>query len=454
MDADRLLRDVRTSVSLPAGPERRLVLGGLLAVGVYAVWIGLSGLVVVPVAGYAGYSVSGPWTAGKTLLAAVVLALWALGPAWVGTRLLVDAMTNEEGYLRPHYRVAFPSTLVVPPLVVFGLVSVAGVALGEFPPPLVAALVAAGAFVLVRTLAYSYRVFSLSAPRAVRAFVFESGCLLALAVLVAATNVVGFGTLATDAAGTLDAALGTDAIGALVSGKRTVASVSVPTLPGLTAVFPVVLSAVYLTVQTLSGLAARARGVTAPRSAIRVDQRYPAFARPGTTSPRRIRAVSAGPNDQGTVGEAPGSPTTGGSATGGSGPNAAELGEASAGTVSNTRVFTPPADADLDESLPPAATQDAQDEEDEETSDADRALVEDDDTPYFGDSTVPDFWDEGPPTVGNDDAGVADDVGSTVAETGRQAGPDGDGYACPACGEQFSGDTVFAFCPVCGTELG
>ncbi len=474
MDVDRLLRDLRTSVVLPVGPEARLLAGGLLAVGVYLVWLVLSALVVFAVAASAGYSLGGPWAAGETGLALVVLVLWVLGPAWVGTRLLVGELTNDGGNLRSHYRVEFPAMLVVPPLVLFGVLFFAGVTLGDFPAPLIGALVAAGLFVLVRTVAFSYRVFSLSAPRTLRAFVSESACLLAVTILAAFAGLVGRGEAVTAAARAIDGALGTAAVVSLVTGTRDIAGAPAPTLPALAAVFPVVLSLAYVLGQTVVGLTARARDVTVARSAVRVDQRYPAFARPDSvTSPRRVTAVN--PGTDGTSPEASASENSGPAATSRSDSSGAQSGaedstggsdapgDGTTNETNDTRVFTPPEDADLDESLPQAVAPETTDEEDVDSAVASggddgwesihaNAGGEASDAGNNGEE-APDEGTVERVQSGNDAPPAPGDGDGHAADTG-EAESDADGYTCPNCGEQFSGATDFAFCPVCGTALG
>jgi len=399
MDADRLARDAATSLRLPLTGERRLIGGAVAALAAYALWVGATGAVLLSAAAVSGRSLTvDPWTATTTLAAAVAAILWVLGPAAAWTYFVVDQLTNGAGNLEHHYRVQYPSTVVVSPLALFALVGAAGVAAGEVPAPVLAALVVAGTFVLVRTLAYSYRVFTLSIPRAVQAFVFESGCVLAVATLAAIVTVSGRSALLLDAARGVDAVLGTTVAVPLVSGTRDVAGVTLPALPALAAVFPVTLALAYVTVQGLAGQLARVRGVTVPRSRLRTGQRYPAFARPaaGRSGRRQSRAAS-------TDGDLEGA-------------SAAELldgdgsdGPTGADRVNDTRVFTPPDDADLEVAVPGKAAM------------ATETQITKDEDPV---------------------------------ETEGSVGGDGDGeYECPACGESFSGETAFAYCPTCGTEL-
>jgi len=399
MDVDRLARDAATSLRLPFTGEWRLVGGAVAAPAAYALWVAATGAVLVSAAAVSGRSLTvDPWTATTTHAAAVAAVLWGLGPAAAWTYFVVDQLTNGAGNLEHHYRVQYPSTVVGPPLVLFALVGAAGVVAGEFPAPVLAALVAAGTFVLVRTLAYGYRVFTLSIPRAVQAFVLESGCVLSVATLTVLARVSGRRALLLDAARGVDGVLGTAAAVPLVSGTRDAAGVTLPALPALAAAFPVALALAYVAVQAGAGLLARVRGVTVPRSRLHTGQRYPAFARPaaGRSGGRQSPAAS-------TDGDLDGA-------------SAAELldgdgsdGPPGADRMNDTRVFTPPDDADLEVAVPGKAAMETE-----------TRIAKDEDAM------------EGEGSVGGD----------------------GDGeYECPACGGAFSGETAFAYCPTCGTEL-
>ncbi len=400
MDADRLGRDVATSLRLPLTGERRLIGGMVLAPAAYAAWVAATGAVLVSAAAVSGRSLTvAPWTATTTLAAAVATVLWVFGPAAAWTYFVVDQLTNGAGNLEHHYRVQYPSTVIVPPLILFAAVGASAV-LGEVPAPVLVALVASGTFALVRTLAYSYRVFTLSIPRAVQAFVFESGCVLAIAVLAALARVSGRRGLLLEAARGADGVLGAAVAVPLVTGSREIATVTLPALPALAAVFPVALALLYVAVQTLGGLGARVRGLTVPRSRLRTGQRYPAFARP----------VAGRSGRRGSPADAPSADDLDGAA--------AELldgadGSAAADRVTETRVFTPPDDADLEAAVPA-----------EVAGETETRIAEPADD-----------------TAGSDSSGGSEDGGGEAA------------YECPACGEVFSGETAFAYCPTCGTEL-
>jgi len=401
MDADRLGRDAATSLRLPLTSERRLIGGTVLALAAYAAWVAATGAVFVSAAAVSGRSLAVvPWTTTTTLAAAVATVLWVFGPAAAWTYFVVDQLTNGAGNLEHHYRVQYPSTVIVPPLILFAAVGAAGAVLGEATALVLAALVASGTFVLVRTLAYSYRVFTLSIPRAVQAFVFESGCVLAIAVLAALARVSGRQGLLLEAARGADGVLGAAVAVPLVTGSREIATVTLPALPALAAGFPVALALVYVAVQTLGGLVARVRGVTVPRSRLRTGQRYPAFARP----------VAGRSGRRGSPADAPSADDLDGAA--------AELldgedGSAAADRVTETRVFTPPDDADLEAAVPAEVAAETETQIAEPADD----------------------------TAGSDSSGGSEDGGEEAA------------YECPACGEVFSGETAFAYCPTCGTEL-
>ncbi len=412
METERLRRDLAASVRLPFTSERPLWARALLAVFAYVLWIGLSGGVAASTALLPGRSLAvDPWTTTTTLVVSVVTLLWVIGPAALWTYVLVGELTNTNGHLAHYYRVQYPLVLVAVPLAAFGLLGTVGIALGRFPLALLGALVVVGTFVLVRTLVYSYRVFSLPAPRALQAFVVESTCVLAVAVLAGLADLAGRQRLVVDVAGGLDATLGTTGITALVSGTVTLRGMALPALPALAAGFPVVLALSYVVVQTLVGLVARIRVRSVPRSNLRTGQRYPAFAHPNAdgsdhrqTSVRPSSSVSGSVSPSGPrrSAETDGDGTAGTNPPGGD--DTAEESAASSGELdqtSHTRVFSPPDDADLDAVIPAEANPDGVDAE-------------------------------------------SDGADSSESE---------DGYECPACGESFSGADAFAYCPTCGTEL-
>lgn len=433
MDRARLGRDLATSVRLPVTGERRLIAGALVGLVAYGLWVGATARTLAVLAReVSGLGLStGPSVSGLV----AVTFLWILGPATAWTYLVIAGVTDASGNLEQHYRVRYPSVLIGPPLAAFALAVWAGVALGAFPPPLLAALVALGVYVLVRTLAYSYRVFSLSMPRAVQAFVFESAAVLAVALVVGLATRAGNRGAVVDATRGVDALLGTTGLTRIVAGTVTVGGVSLPALSALAAIFPVALALTYIVVQTFAGLVVRLRGETVPRSHLRTGQRYPSFARPTPRRPagmgRPVEGSGSTEGDASAVADR-GAVAAGSSANGGAasasrdGTASAETADAGTESVGDgypglTRVFTPPDDTDF-EWAPGGA-------------------VEGSGGAVSG----------GEPTR----AGAGDgDTRPTSGRTGNATGASGGSeYTCPTCEETFAAGTSFAYCPTCGTEL-
>ena len=185
-------QDVTSSTRLVASEEPWLFAEMVLAVLAYAIWVGLTGAALSFGADAADVSLSPtPWTGAYAVIVAVAALAWLVVPAILVPRLLVDRLTNESDNLHQHYRFQHPSALLVPPAALFLVVGGAVVALDPAPWPLLVALVAASAFVLVRTAAYGYRVFALSVPRALQGIVFLAALALAAALLTGGAVLAG-----------------------------------------------------------------------------------------------------------------------------------------------------------------------------------------------------------------------------------------------------------------------
>jgi len=428
MDTARLRRELGSSFRLLV-TEERWMFGGLVAgLVAYGLWVGATGAALHYGLEFAGRPITvSPWTTLTTAVFGVVVVLWVAVPALLGTALIDRYLTNVSGNLRQYYRVQHPSTLVVAPVVMFGLGAAAGVVSGGFAAPLLAALAVIGLVVLVRALAYSHRVFSLSVPRILQGCVAVSLGVLAIGVLVAGATVAGRTGFVASAAAGIGELLGVAGLGGMLLGGTQVGSLSVPTLPAVAAGLPVTLAVVYLLVQSLAGLVTRGLGVTVPRSQLRTGQRYPEFARPTTgvqvepatetDDPGRSdgsesaadggERTTPGAGDAGTSADTDSSQPTGEQET-------AEAAGSEDGTRShgNTRVFTPPEDGDFDDAVPDATTGDG---------------------------------------AAGTDVSVAAPAASEA--DGDADSPVDDGYWCPSCNDEFPTGANFAYCPTCGAEL-
>jgi len=142
--------DLASSFRLTVTDEARLLGGGLLALVVYAVWVGLSGAALVFGADALNVPLSPePWTGAKTGLVTVALVSWMLVPAGVATWLLVGQLTNESGNIVQRYRYRHPGVLLAPPAVLLAVAPAATVGLPGPPWPVFVLLVFAGLFLFV-----------------------------------------------------------------------------------------------------------------------------------------------------------------------------------------------------------------------------------------------------------------------------------------------------------------
>ncbi len=283
MDTGTIRDELVASIRLPVAEERRLTGGAVVALFAYGLWVGATAAALTYVVDFAGRSVTvDPWTTTTTVVFGVGVVLWLLAPAAVGTYAVSRGLTNVRGNIASWYRFNHPSLLVAPPLVVFAVLAGVGLSRGAVSEPLAVGLVVFGVFLLVRTVAYSYRVFRLSVPGLLLVFVFVSAVVVGAALLAGSATMAGRPALVGRVIDGVEGLVGID-LGWL-TGTRTVASVRVHPLPALAAAVPAGLSVLYLAGQTLASVVARLRQPAVPRSKLRTGQRYPRFARPTTAS--------------------------------------------------------------------------------------------------------------------------------------------------------------------------
>lgn len=421
MDTDRINRELFGSLRLLWTRELWLWGGTVAVLAGFAVWVGATGAALRFGADFAGVELSvTDWSSATTIALGIVTVLWLLAPALVVTYLVDTYVTNVSGNVQTYYRVQHPATLVAPFLLLFVLVGVAAVAIGEVPAALSTVLVVVSLLLLVRTVSYSYRVFSLSRPRLVELFLFVSLSVVAVTILTGIGNLAGRMELVEAAGRGAGDAVGSETVATAVTGTTSVGPVTVSTMLGLATAVPAGLALLYLFLQSFAGLVTRVREPDVPRSKLRTGQRYPAFVRP--TAEKTTRSS----------GNSTRSPTS----TDGTG----ESTDSEAASTATASADDGP-DDDVDD------TADETDDEPEDETSHTKVFTAPDDGEFDGD--VPGV-DEIPDTGGDTSAsgGVG---GETVAPDASES--DGGGYRCPTCAETFEPDTDFAYCPTCGTEL-
>jgi hypothetical protein len=328
-------RELGDSVRLLVGEERRLFAGLAGGAAGYLIWLSGTGVFVDQFVGAAVGPVStSPWSGEAALLAGTLFVLWVLLPAILAVRLVVGELTNIRGNIEKRYRVDQPLVLLVPPLL--ALVAVAVVALVRgFGTATLLALGVASVVLLVRAVAYGYRVYSLSVPRLLQAALFVAAAVVSLAVASRTASLAGQEALVRATArqyGVYDIAFGTIPLGA---GR-------VPLLPLAGAVVPAVVAFSYVWFQVMAGLVVRIRRPDVPRSAIRAGQRYPSVIQPGTQ--RRLAMGTASKEDE----DDEESARATASADSGGGTAGTEDDDEEIEQFGQTRVYTPPEEESAD----------------------------------------------------------------------------------------------------------
>ena len=452
--------DLVSSFRLAVTEESRLFGAGLLALVVYALWVGLSGAALTFGADALNVSLSPePWTGAKTGLAAVALLAWVVVPAAVAAWLLVGQLTNESGNIAQRYRYRHPGVLLAPPAVLLAVALVATVAL-DGPWPAFVVVVFAALFLLARTVAYGYRVFSLSAPRALAAAAALSFLALAVALLTGGATAAGREGYLEAVTEGFTGAVGADAAATIVTGSVTVAGATLPAAVVAAVAVPAGLSVLYLLVQTLGGGVNRVRKPDVPRSDLRTGQRYPDFARPTTSRAGGAGGSStSGASSSPKASESPTAPTGSGA---GAGPGStASSTKAATSSASSTGSRSSSTDSSPDPAAPAEATgggtgNDSDDSPTVDTGPADSQVTDDvSNTRVY---TPPNDGDDGddPLPFGADPGDGGDGADTDVepgesARTGTTGSTAGEEPVCPDCDEPHDPGAVF--CPACGAAL-
>ncbi|WP_254278890.1 zinc ribbon domain-containing protein [Haloarcula marina] len=389
-----------------------VAVGGGLGYLAYGAWVAASGIGLRRFApGFADGTLATVGGEAVTGLAAAAVVLWLVLPALVASRLTGGRFLNQTGNLASRYRLDHPSTLLAPPgLVMLGCL-VASLTVSRSAPLTVVALVAS-VHLLVRTIAYGYRVYALSVPRLFGALRWMSAVALGAAWLVHATALAGLSEQFAEVA-TASGVSGVVSIGLTVAGVDSGIALS-----ALVSV-PAVLASGYLLAQTAAGAAVRRRAPL-ENPTRRAGQRFPTM-RPGAHAsggggpPTGGRDESTATHDADAVAESTDAPT------GAVEDAAVSDGPAPDGTTgdddSSTRVFSPGHAADAAE--------------------ADTAVAAVD-----GLSTD----DKG------EDEGEDDPFEDTAVFSPDRAGFAGD-RTCDECGTELPADRTPTFCPDCGERL-
>jgi hypothetical protein len=344
--------EIWKSVRLLWHRELWLPVGLPIAGGAYGVWLGVTGTAVTYLADrLAGPLTVSPWTSGTDFVVATLAILWILGPAAVVALIVRNRMTDVRGNLATPYRLRHPSLLLAPPVGLLTTGVLGLVWLGRVPPGLLVVLLAGSIWFVVRTVAYSYRVFALSIPGLGHVIAFLSAALWAVGGVTLGARIVRPEARVDALATELARQTGLEVVSTVPNGTAQFDGVVVPVLVLAVVGLPVLIGAGYVGLQVLAGLAMRLRKPSVKRPELRTGQRYPSFARP-------TASVSSGAQAPGTTTAETQSRT----ATDPPSPEPtadAQADEADVATddetdlagpevhVSHTRVYHPPDDADV-----------------------------------------------------------------------------------------------------------
>ena len=261
-------RELTESSQLAVHDEGWFLRDCLLAVVGFVGWVAATGALTALGAREAGLPLALGTESPRTLalLAGAVVA-WILLPALVATLRLRGGVTNVSGNVESQYRFEVPGTLLWPPAALLA-VALAVTLVSPLAWPAYALAFVAGAHLLARTAAFSYRVFAFSHPLLVYLASFVTFSLYAATGVVQLGAVAGARETVRSAAAVLDVPID-------VYGSIGPSVLSVPTLLTVAAVTPAVLVAAYLLVQSLAAAYVRYVEPEVDRSALRAGQRNP-----------------------------------------------------------------------------------------------------------------------------------------------------------------------------------
>ena len=427
MERGRLWSELRESAALLRA-ETWLFVGVGLAWVAYGGWVLATGLLLEQFPGLertALATIDGGAVSTRTVLA---VGLWLVGPSLATVVLLNRRLRNSYGNLDDAYRLDHPSLLLaVPGSVLLGCLLLS-VRFGEQRPLTVVALLGT-AHLVVRTVAYGHRVYTLSAPPLLSLLVFVSAVSLGTGWLTQPVVAPG-------GSSALSPWLARAGVGPVAETALGLTGVQPSQATPLFIAVPGVLASVYLLVQLLAGSLVRLRAPLANPQR-RPDQRFPIMPPVGGPENGDATPVPEGNTDTDTDTE-----PDSGDRTGDVPDTAADDGDGESPGHTGTRVFSPdevpqgqpPAhDSARDSGQPPegdvesvTATADTETETEPEKSGADDT---DETAPATDEAWVDDTAVFSP---GGRDAGQ-----SYCGECGESLPPDAD--ICPSCGDPVDG---------------
>jgi len=382
--------------------------GWVLATGLLMETLGLEGTVLATIEGVA--------VSMRTALAAGV---WLVGPSLATVVLLNRRLRNSYGNLVDAYRLDHPSLLLaIPGSVLLGCLLLT-VTLGQRRPLTVVALFGT-VHLVVRTVAYGHRVYTLSVPPLLSVLVFVSAASLGTGWLIQPVNAPG-------GSSTLSPWLARAGVGPVAETALQLTGVQPSQATPLFIAVPGVLASAYLLFQLLAGTIVRIRApLSNPQR--RPDQRFPIM--PPVGGPQNGDET---PVPDQNVGVEPDSPEQAGDGT-----NTADDGSAEESPGhTGTRVFSP----DEAPQAKPPAHESAQDNvwsSDEDTGPG--AAAKD-----SGTETEPE-------TAGTEDTNGTDEAWMDDTSVFTPGGRDAGQSYCGECGESLPPDADT--CPSCGDPVG
>jgi hypothetical protein len=382
--------------------------GWVLATGLLMETLGLEGTVLATIEGVA--------VSMRTALAAGV---WLVGPSLATVVLLNRRLRNSYGNLVDAYRLDHPSLLLaIPGSVLLGCLLLS-VTLGQRRPLTLVALFGT-VHLVVRTVAYGHRVYTLSVPPLLSVLVFVSAASLGTGWLIQPVNAPG-------GSSTLSPWLARAGVGPVAETALQLTGVQPSQATPLFIAVPGVLASAYLLFQLLAGTVVRIRApLSNPQR--RPDQRFPIM--PPVGGPQNGDET---PVPDQNVGVAPDSPEQAGDGT-----NTADDGSAEESPGhTGTRVFSP----DEAPQAKPPAHESAQDNVWASDEDAGPGAAAKD----SGTETEPE-------TAGTEDTNGTDEAWMDDTSVFTPGGRDAGQSYCGECGESLPPDADT--CPSCGDPVG
>ncbi|AUG47548.1 zinc ribbon domain-containing protein [Haloarcula taiwanensis] len=414
MERGRLWLEVRESAAL-LRVETWLFVGMGVAWLVYGGWVLATGLLLAQFPGLERPVLA--TFAGRTVSLRTVLAtgLWLGGPSLATVVLINRRLRNRHGNLVDAYRLDHPSLLLaIPGSVLLGCLLVS-LSLGQRGPLTVVALFGT-VHLVVRTVAYGHRVYTLSVPSFLSLLVFVSAVSLSTGWLVQMVTAPGVQS-------GLSPWLTQAGVSPVGEAALQLMGVQPAQATLLCIAVPGVLASAYLLFQLLAGAVVRIRApLSNPQR--RPDQRFPVMPPVGTAqngegSPAAEQAADAAPESRDQTGEETDTEAAGS--------------DVESPGHTGTRVFSP----DEVPAAEPAAHESAQNNAQSSDDDADP------EGPVDHSGTDMDSETAGPgDTNETTDEAWMDDT-SVFTPGGRDAGQS----YCSECGESLPSDADI--CPSC-----